>query len=83
MPTTKLLEADGQLLLSTRSPRYRVSDEPLAFGLVRELIADEKLADLAAGLGADIAQAPREALVRTKSKIIRRAEISLVTTLQL
>ncbi len=57
--------------------------EALALGLVREVIADEKLADLAAGLGADIAQAPREALVRTKSKIIRRAEISLVTTLQL
>jgi len=57
--------------------------EALMHGLVREVVPDDELADFTTRLGADIAQARRELLLRTKSKIVRRAGIPLLPTLQL
>ncbi len=57
--------------------------EALRLQVVNEVVADHDLAARVEAITAGIAAAPRENLIRTKAKIIRRAAIELVPTLDL
>lgn len=52
------------------------AQEALDLGLVNRLVADGEAVTAAVGLAATIAQTPREILLRTKAKIVRRAAIA-------
>lgn len=51
------------------------ADEALSLGLVSKVVAPADLAAAAAEVAARIARAPREVLLRTKAKVIRRARV--------
>jgi enoyl-CoA hydratase len=57
--------------------------EALAVGLVSQVVEPEALAGLLDITMARVAAAPRDALVRTKAKAIRRADVQLLPTLEL
>jgi enoyl-CoA hydratase len=59
------------------------ADEALRLRLVSSVVPPGDLAAEAARLAAQIARAPREALLRTKAKIVRRAAIATGATLDL
>jgi enoyl-CoA hydratase len=59
------------------------ADEALSLRLVSAVVAPEALAEETARWTASIARAPREILMRTKQKIIRRADIRPQRTLDL
>lgn len=63
----------------------RIVDAPeaLKIGLVGEVVAPEAVRDRSIALARDIAKAPREVLMRTKAKIIKRCGINFTTTLDL
>lgn len=55
------------------------ADEALALRLVTKVVAPQQLEDEALATAAQISRAPREVLVRTKAKAIRRAGVSGAT----
>jgi enoyl-CoA hydratase len=57
--------------------------EALRIGLVSEVVAPEALAEAAAARAAAIARVPRPLLLRTKQKILRRADLRPGATLDL
>jgi len=59
------------------------ADEALRLGLVNEVVAPDVLRSRALEVAATIARTPRELLLRTKAKIIRRAAVPFTTTLEL
>lgn len=57
--------------------------EAQVIGLATAVVPDDQLADVARGLAAEIAAAPREVVLRMKRKILRRAGIEAGRTLDL
>ncbi|CAM3860867.1 enoyl-CoA hydratase/isomerase family protein [Smaragdicoccus niigatensis] len=59
---------------------YRIdAEEALRIGLVSEVCIPELLSSRLTEVATDIARAPREALIRTKAKVLRRLDISSET----
>lgn len=59
------------------------ADEALRLGLLSRVVDGSELAEAAAEMAAQIARVPRELLMRTKAKALRRAGISVEGTLDL
>lgn len=59
------------------------AEAALRVGLVSEVVEPAALPALVDDVMARVASAPREALMRTKAKALRRADVSLLPTLQL
>lgn len=57
--------------------------EALRLGLVNEVVAPEQLLTRSLAVAGTIARAPRELLMRTKAKIIARADVPFTRTLDL
>jgi enoyl-CoA hydratase len=59
------------------------ASEALSLRLVSRVVPGERLADVAREVAAQVARVPRELLLRTKAKALRRAGISVGGTLDL
>ncbi|MBM3673968.1 MAG: hypothetical protein FJW88_03270 [Actinobacteria bacterium] len=57
--------------------------ETLRMGLVSRVVAPDELSSVVAEVAAQIARVPRELLIRTNTKALRRAEMSVGATLDL
>ncbi|WP_040685823.1 enoyl-CoA hydratase/isomerase family protein [Nocardia vinacea] len=61
----------------TLSGRRIDAAEALRIGLVAEVVPAAELMDIVGRLARDIARGPREALIRTKAKAVRRMGIDV------
>lgn len=59
------------------------ANQAQTLGLANQVVPDDQLAAAAAATAANIATAPRDALISNKAKIIARARVELVPTLHL
>jgi len=65
------------------SGRVVGADEAFALGLVQSVVPEGEVVEAALAYAAGVAEAPRPLLMRTKAKIVARAAIALVPTLDL